>query len=247
MVFRSASPTKILWIAGGALTLAGIEWPRNWALIYGGLGILPLAYILEKYTRMGREGPVTLEQEAVYGPHGRVERSRYKTALSSPASLLRFIGTGLAATGLYWHFNGAMMLTGLVLAAVGLYLGWQEERSEGLDPAYAMLPKAGDEIRSEKGYVVRRVENGLQYCEGERTLVLRNDQLSIRYIEVPHPDGSIAKRKVVDIYAGHFHVHWDAPHDKETIPLERLFEISSHLGEALNSGRVSYVQRQRAI
>jgi hypothetical protein len=170
-------------------------------------------------------------------------RARYKTALLSPANLLRFVGTGLAATGLYLQFNWAMMLTGLGLAAVGLYLGWQQERSEGLDPAYAMLPKVGDEIRSEKGYVVRRVENGLQYCEGGRTLLLRNDQLSIRYVEVPHSDGSITKRKVVDIDAGHFHVHWDTPHDKETISLARLFEISNQLGEALNSRKVSHVQR----
>jgi hypothetical protein len=81
---------------------------------------------------------------------------------------------------------------------------------------------------------VRRVENGLQYCQGGRTLVIRNEQLSIRYVEVPHPDGSIMKRKVVDIDAGHSHMHWDAPHDKETISLERLFEISSHLEEVLN-------------
>jgi hypothetical protein len=108
---------------------------------------------------------------------------------------LRFVGTGLAATGLYLQFNWAMMLTGLGLAAVGLYLGWQQERSEGLDPEYAMLPRVGDEIRSEKGYVVRRVENGLQYCEGGRSLMLRNDQLSIRCVEVPHPDGSITNGK----------------------------------------------------
>ena len=202
MVFRSASPTTILWYAGGGLTLAGIEWPQNWALIYGGLGILLLAYILEKYTRMGRAGPVTLKEEAVYGPDGRVERVRYKTALLSPANLLRFVGTVLAASGLYWHFNLAMMFTGLVIVAAGLYLGWQRERDEGLDPAYAMLPKIGDEIRSEKGYVVRRAENGLQYCQGGRTLVIRNDQLSIRYVEVPHPDRSIMKRKVVDLDAG---------------------------------------------
>jgi hypothetical protein len=34
--------------------------------------------------------------------------------------------------------------------------------------------------------------------------------------------------------------------DKETIPLERLFEISRHWGEVLNSGKVSHVQRWRA-
>jgi len=243
MVFRSASPTTIIWVAGGAVTLAGIEWPQNWALVYSGLGILLLAYILDKYTWMGREGPVTLKQQAVYGPDGKVERVRYKTALLSPANLLRFIGTGLAATGLYWHFNIAMIVTGLVIVAAGLYLGWQQELNQGLDPAHAMLPKPGDEIRSEKGYVVRRVENGLQYCEGGRTLLLRNDQLSIRFIEVPHPHGGITKRKAVDINGGHFHMHWDAPHDKEPIPLARLFEISSHLGEVLNSGKVSYVGR----
>jgi hypothetical protein len=243
MVFRSASPTTILWYAGGGLTLAGVEWPQNWALIYSGLGTLFLAYILGKYTRMGREGPVTLKQEAVFGPDGKVERVRYKTALFSAANLLRFIGTGLAATGLYWHFNIAMIVTGLLIAAAGLYLGWQRELERGPDPLYAMLPKVGDEVRSEKGYVVRRVADGLQYCEGGRTLLLDNNQLSVRSIEVPHPDGSITKRNVVDIDAGHFHVHWDAPHDKETISLERLYEISSHLGEVLNSGRVSYVRR----
>lgn len=246
MVFRAASPTLILWVAGGAVTLVGIEWPQNWALVYSGLGILLLAHILQKYTRMGREGPVTLKQQAIYGPDGKVERVRYKTALLNPANLLRFIGTGLAATGLYWHFNIAMMVSGLVIVAAGLYLGWQRELDEGLDPAHAMLPKIGDEIRSEKGYVVRRVENGLRYSEGGRTLMLPNDHMSIRYVEVPHPHGGITKRKAVDINAGHFHVHWDAPHDKETISLVRLFEISSHLGEVLNSRKVSYVQHERA-
>jgi hypothetical protein len=243
MVFRTASPTEVLWIAGGALTLAGIEWPENWALVYSGLGILLLAYILGKYTRMGREGPVTLKQQAIYGPDGKVERVRYQTALLSPANLLRFIGTGLAATGLYWHFNIAMMVSGLVIVAAGLYLGGRRELDEGLDPASAMLPKFGDEVRSEKGYVVRRAENGLRYSVDGHALMLRNDQLSIRYVEVPNPDGSITKRKVVHIDAGHFHMHWDAPHDKELISLARLFEISSHLGEVLNSGKLSCVRR----
>jgi hypothetical protein len=243
MVFRTERPVKIIWIAGGVLTLGGIEWPQNWALVYSGLGILLLAYILENHTRMGRAGPVTLKQEAVYGPDGQVERTRYKTALLSPANFLRFIGTGLAAIGLYRHFNIAMMITGLGIAAAGLYLGWQRELDEGLDPAYAMLPKLGDEICGEKACIVRRVENGLQYCEGRRTLFLRNDQLSIRYVEVLNPDGAITKRKVVDIDAGRFQMHWDAPHDKEPISLARLFEISSRLGEALNSGKVSYVGR----
>lgn len=243
MVFRTETPVTIIWIAGGALTLAGIEWPQNWALVYSGLRILLLAYILGKYTRMSRQGPVTLKEEVVYGPDGRVERTRYKTALLSPANFLRFIGTGLAATGLYWNFNIALMATGLVIVAAGLYLGWQQELKEGLDPAHAMLPKPGDEIRSEKGYVVRRVENGLQYCKGGRTLFFRNDQLSIRFIEVPHPHGGITKRKAVHINAGHFHIHWNAPHDKEPIPLAQLFEISSDLGEVLNSAKVSYLGR----
>ena len=34
--------------------------------------------------------------------------------------------------------------------------------------------------------------------------------------------------------------------EKETIPLERLFEISRHLCEVLNPGKVSYLQRWRA-
>lgn len=243
MVFRSASPTTILWYAGGGLTLAGIEWPQNWPLVYSGLGILLLAYTLEKYTRMGREGPVTLKEEAIYGPNGQVERTRYKTALLRPANFLRFIGTGLAATGLYWHFNVALMVSGLGIVAAGLYLGWERELDEGLDPACAMLPKLGDEIRGEKGYVARRVANGLQYSQGGRTLFLRNDQLNIRYVEALNPDGGITKRKVVNIDAERFHVHWDAPHDKEAISLAQLFEVSSHLGEALNSGKVSYVGR----
>jgi hypothetical protein len=242
IAFRSTNHTRVLWIGGGALTLAGIEWPQNWRLIYSGLGILLLAYILGKYTRMGRKGPVILKQEAVYGPDGQIERTQYKTDLLSPANLLRFIGTGLASTGLYLHFNIAMMVTGLVIVAAGLYLGWQRELDEGLDPAYAMLPKLGDEIRSGKGYVVRRVENGLQYSEGGRALLLRNDQLSIRYVEVLNPEGGITKRKVVNIDGGHFHMHWDTPHDKEAISLAQLFEISGRLGEVLNSGKVSYVR-----
>ena len=76
ILFRSASPTTILWCAGGGLAIAGIEWPQNRAMVYSGLGTLFLAYILGKYTRMGREGPVTLKEEVAYGPDGKVERVR---------------------------------------------------------------------------------------------------------------------------------------------------------------------------
>lgn len=190
---------------------------------------------------MGRAGPVTLKEKAVDGPDGRVERVRYKTALLSPANLLRFVGTGLAATGLYLQFNWAMMLTGLGLAAVGLYLGWQQERSKGLDPEYAMLPKVGGEIRSEK---IRGAASRKRPAILRRRAQPDAPQRSVEH-SVRRSSASGRKhheRKVVDIDAGHFHVHWDAPHDKETISLARLFEISSHLGEVLNSGKVSYVQ-----
>ena len=243
VIFRTAGPTYLVWLLGGGLIVAGIEWPTSWPLIISGSGILFLAYILQKYTRFGKEGPVILRKEATIGADGKIERLRYSTGIFTPANFLRFVGMVIAATGLFWPLNWAMMLTGFGLAVVGLYLGRQKEASAGLDPADTRLQKVGDEIRSEKGYVVRRVEMGLQYSEGAHAVTLRSDQLSIQVVDVPHPDGGVTKRKVVNIEAGHFKVHWDSPNENQTISLERLFEISSRMSEALNSGKVFYVNR----
>jgi len=148
----------------------------------------------------------------------------------------------IASAGLLWQLNWAMMFTGFGLAGVGLYLGRQKEASAGLDP-YTTVQKVGDEIWSEKGYVVRRVERGLQYSEGAHAVTLQSDQISIQVVDVPHPDGGVTKRKIVNIEAGRFKVHWDSPNENRTISLERLFEISSRMSEALNSGKVFYVNR----
>src|SRR5216683_11410 len=229
VIFRTAGPTYLVWLLGGGLIVAGIEWPTSWPLIISGSGILFLAYILR--------------EEATISADGKIERLRYSTGIFTPANFLRFVGMVIAATGLFWPLNWAMMLTGFGLAVVGLYLGRQKEASAGLDPADTRLQKVGDEIRSEKGYVVRRVEMGLQYSEGAHAVTLRSDQLSIQVVDVPHPDGGVTKRKVVNIEAGHFKVHWDSPNENQTISLERLFEISSRMSEALNSGKVFYVNR----
>ncbi len=242
MVFREVSPTYLVSLLGGGLIFAGIEWPTSWPLIISGSGILFLTYILEKYTRFGKEGPVILREEATIGADGKIERLRYSAGMFTPANFLRFVGTAIAATGLLWQLNWAMMLTGFGLAGVGLYLGRQKEASAGLDP-YTTLQKVGDEIWSEKGYVVRRVERGLQYSEGAHAVTLQSDQISIQVVDVPHPDGGVTKRKIVNIEAGRFKVHWDSPNENQTISLERLFEISSRMSEALNSGKVFYVNR----
>jgi hypothetical protein len=243
MIFRGVSPTYFVWVLGGGLILAGIEWPTSWPLIISGSGILFLAYILEKYTRFGKEGPIILREEATIGADGKIERLRHSTGIFTPANFLRYVGVVIAGAGLLWELNWAMMLTGFGLAGVGLYLGRQKEVSADLDPAYTTLQMVGDEIRSEKGYVVRRVENGLQYSEGAHAVTLRSDQISIQVVDVPHPDGGVTKRKVVHIETGHFKVCWDSPNENQTISLERLFEISSRMSEALNSEKVFYVNR----
>ena len=225
------------------LNFAGIEWPTSWPLIISGSGVLFLAYILERYTRFGKEGPVVLREEATIGGNGKIERLRYSTGKFTPANFLRFVGMVIASAGLLWQLNWAMMFTGFGLAGVGLYLGRQKEVSAGLDPAYTKLQKVGDEIRGEKGYVVRRVEKALQYSEGAHAVTLRSAQISIQVVGVPHPDGGVTKRKVVTIETGHFKVHWDSPNENQMIPRERLFEISSRMSEALNSGKVFYVNR----
>src|SRR5260370_19565850 len=125
----------------------------------------------------------------------KIERLRYSTGIFTPANFLRFVGVVIAAAGLLWPLNWAVMLTGFGLAVVGLYLGRQKEASAGLDPADTRLQKVGDEIRSEKGYVVRRVEKGLQYSEGAHAVTLRSDQLSIQVVDVPHPDGGVTNGK----------------------------------------------------
>src|SRR6266849_7519703 len=148
VVFRAASPTYLVWILGGVLIFAGIEWPASWPLIISGSGILFLTYILEKYTRFGKEGPVILREEATIGADGKIERLRYSAGMFTPANFLRFVGIVIAAAGLLWSLNWAMMLTGFGLAVVGLYLGRQKEARAGLDPADTRLQKVGDEIRS---------------------------------------------------------------------------------------------------
>src|SRR5260370_28696048 len=77
VVFRTPSPTYLVWILGGVLIFAGIEWPTSWPLIISGSGILFLAYILEKYTRFGKEGPVILCEAATISEDGKNVRMRY--------------------------------------------------------------------------------------------------------------------------------------------------------------------------
>src|SRR5260370_20196126 len=125
VIFRTAGPTYLVWILGGVVMLAGMEWPTSWPLIISGSGILFLAYILEKYTRFGKEGPVILREEATIGADGKIERLRYSTGIFTPANFLRFVGMVIAATGLFWPLNCAMRFRGFGLAVAGLYLASQ--------------------------------------------------------------------------------------------------------------------------
>jgi hypothetical protein len=88
-------------------------------LIISGSGVLFLAYILEKYTRFGKEGPVVLREEATIGGDGKIERLRYSTGKFTPANFLRFVGMVMASAGLLWQLNWAMTFTGFGLAGVG--------------------------------------------------------------------------------------------------------------------------------
>jgi len=122
MVFRGVRPTYLVWLLG--LNSAGIEWPTwptSWPLIISGSGVLFLAYILERYTRFGKEGPVVLREEATIGGNGKIERLRYSTGKFTPANFLRFVGMVIASAGLLWQPNWAMMFTGFGLAGVRLY------------------------------------------------------------------------------------------------------------------------------
>src|SRR5258707_10160771 len=113
VIFRTASPTYLVWLLGGGLIVAGIEWPTSWPLIISGSGILFLAYILEKYTRFGKEGPVILREEATISADGKIERLRYSTATFTPANSLQFVCVVIAAAGLVLPLYFAMALTGV--------------------------------------------------------------------------------------------------------------------------------------
>lgn len=239
MVFRGGRPTYLVWLLRPEL--CGNRVADELAVDYLGIGGTLSSVHSRKVHAIWERRSCRSEGRS----DNRWERKNREAAVQHGEvhSDLRFVGMVIASAGLLWQLNWAMMFTGFGLAGVGLYLGRQKEVSAGLDPAYTKLQKVGDEIRGEKGYVVRRVEKALQYSEGAHAVTLRSAQISIQVVGVPHPDGGVTKRKVVTIETGHFKVHWDSPNENQMIPRERLFEISSRMSEALNSGKVFYVDR----
>ena len=122
MTLRAVSPTYLLWLLGSGFILAGIRYPTTPRLILSGAGLLFLAFLLDRTTAFGKDGPITLKEEATLGPDGKIQKLRYTTGLLNTANLLRLVGLVLTATGVFWQFNLALIIIGFVVAGAGLYL-----------------------------------------------------------------------------------------------------------------------------
>jgi hypothetical protein len=224
----------------------------NWVAIVSGLGVIALGEFL-RYTRFGQPGPPILEEEFTRRPSGAMTNYRLRLKLASPETLFRVIGVALALYGVLWPLNWIMIASGIAITLLGQYVADRKRFGTGLArfreplwPAYETFRFIGDEVRSEKGYIVRRIEKGLQYAEGNHSLTLRGSRQQWAIVEEERsrqPDGTFASRKTLTIHTPHFKLRWDPPYENENIPRERLFEIVQRISEALNSKTVVHANR----
>lgn len=167
--------------------------------------------------------------------------------LSSFAGLFQVAGAILLLIGVYL-LSFIPIAVGIMLGILGLSLrsnlGREGKRIAFEDPLAVQdnsLQIVGDEIRSTNGYSVRKIEDGVQYVEGDHALTLQNDS-------APLPDDEPSLQELVaqetlgaDIHASdeivnvspQTAVRWDSPHEDEPIPPGRLVQILLRIVQAV--------------
>ena len=235
----------------GAVFLVWGAYAANVLLILGGAAVSVLAWYLGTHTQLAAFGRPFFQEEFIRHPDG--SRSGYKLRLEMTNLEIFFhlCGFGLAILGvLRTPMSLFLIAAGLLIVwTTQLYGNWRWFQGTKVGPvdsllaAYEKLTSVGSEVRGD-GYVVRRVENGLRYIEGDRSLTLRSGLDFIEKERLPSPRGTTLRGDRLELRIGWLALSarkWDAPHNKESIPRAELFRICDRITAALNSTIVFHV------
>jgi len=165
-------------------------------------------------------------------------------------SLLQFVGAVLVVFGVMGHFNFGLVAAGVVVGSLGFVLrsgfrigGTRVGLEDLLTVEDSSLEVVGEEIRSAKGYSVRKLEDGLQYSEGEHSLSIRT-----KAPDSPPPTDQTTVQEMVSqkTFGTHLHsssvmvkvsargdLRWDPPYENEPISQDRVVEIMQRIVQAL--------------
>jgi len=166
------------------------------------------------------------------------------------ASLLQFAGGVLVVFGVMGHLNLGLVAGGVVVGSLGFVLrspfrigGTRVGLEDLLTVQDRSLQVAGEEIRSANGYSVRKLEDGIEYQEGERILTIRQTAPHSPSPEDPATVQETLTTKAVGTFSHSTTVSvnvstkgalcWNPPHEDEQIPPERLAEIMKRIAQAL--------------
>jgi hypothetical protein len=166
------------------------------------------------------------------------------------ASLLQFAGAVMVVFGLMGHMNFGLVAGGAFVVSLGFALrsgfrigGTRVQLEDLLTVQDSSLQVMGDEIRSANGYSVRKLEDGIEYREGERILTIRQTGP-----DSPSPDGPATVQESVTTKTSGTLSHstsvsvklttkgemrWNPPHEDEPIPTERLAEVMKRIAQAM--------------
>jgi hypothetical protein len=166
------------------------------------------------------------------------------------ASLLQFAGVVLVLFGVMGHLNLGLVAGGVVVGSLGFALrsgfriaGTRVELEDLVNVQDSSLQVAGEEIRSANGYSVRKLEDGIEYQEGEHILTIRqsvphspspDDPAKVQETSTTKTVGTLSHSKTVTVkVATKGAVCWNPPYKDEPIPPERLAEILKRIAQAL--------------
>lgn len=166
------------------------------------------------------------------------------------ASLLQFAGAVLVLFGVLGHLNFGLIAGGVIAGSLGFALrsgfnigGTRVQLEDLLTVQDSSLQVMGDEVRSANGYAVRKLEDGIEYQEGDRILTIRQTGL-----HSPSPDNPATVQESVTTKTSGTLSHstsvsvkvttkgemrWNPPHEDEPIPPERLAEIMKRIAQAI--------------
>lgn len=175
-------------------------------------------------------------------------------------SLLQIVGGALVLFGAFPSVRWPLIAGGTFLGIVGFVArsGFRfGQSSAAFDDALlssdGTLQLVGDEVRSANGYTVRKLTDGIQYVEGDRSLSIRATAPEATTVSnQPQFQESITRRSsgghasftsVTVKVTSKNPLHWDAPNENEPISQDRMAEISERIAHAVTYYEM-HVKRQ---
>jgi hypothetical protein len=169
---------------------------------------------------------------------------------SSFASLFQFVGAALVLFGAYRPVNFILIGVGVAMGVLGFILrsgirmgGTRVAFQDPITAQDKSLQIVGDEIRSANGYSVRKLEDGIQYIEAERSLTLQTkasdsppalDQATVQEMVSQKTVGTrLHSSSVMVKVSARGSLRWDSPYENEPISQDRVVEIMQRIVEAV--------------